>query len=191
MKNCRQAILLGAAVFSIGFVPADLYAVEPEAAPSTSAPVSAAEESNILVVIGSLVKIDRKAAWPRIDMVTTTGESWMLELPNNVSLAWYQGRPQNLDDLKYGQWIKVLYIKVNGKKRVRSVQILPGFRDASGQADASAGPPEETFPKAPEIPSAPILLNSKTPRIPELPTTRTPEAPTIPSIPIIDTSRQR
>lgn len=192
MKAISIALCCSVAALGAAYLSAGECAAQPQSPINTSVPASMIEESDFLVVVGSLIKITRKAAWPRLEMLTAAGETWMLELPSTVTLAWFQGHPQDLDDLKYGQWIKVLYTKAYGKKRVRSVQILPGFRDPSAQGAAGPGgqEPENALPKVPDIPTAPVILNNKSPRIPELPPVKTPEAPSIPEIPTIDTSRQ-
>ncbi|MBI4340708.1 MAG: hypothetical protein HY598_00330 [Candidatus Omnitrophica bacterium] len=157
-----------------------------------SAP-EAALESPVLSVAGTLTRLLRRAAWPRLEMQTDRGESWMLELPPTVTLAWYQGHPTDLDALKPGEGIKVLYTKVRGKKRVKSVQLLAPPGAALGGATAEErGSPFDALPKPPPLP-VPPMVPLKTPTIPAAPavplTGRAPEAPEMPAIPSIDTSR--
>ena len=192
LRRCHPVMIVAIILLapSFGWAAPDDPA-QPQPATSSEAPASS--ESAVLMVTGVLTAINRRAAWPRLEMEVAGGESWMLELPSTVTLAWYEGHPSELDELKPGQWIKVLYTKVGGKKRVKSVQILPGFGTGGGGGQGGGESPN-ALPVAPTLPPAPRLPSSLTPKLstslptpPEIPTAKTPKMPVIPDI---DTSRR-
>lgn len=171
-------------------MPPALWATEPPPPRSStaSAPIAAPaeEEPEQRTVVGSLIRIDRRAEWPRLDLLNVNGDSSMLELPASVTLAWDRDHSVALDEVPAGRWMKVYYVRVGVKKRVKSVQLLPGFRRRASAAGGDDAPHGIQLPASPVIPPAPQIV----PAPPTAPTVGSTAIPTVPQVPSADSTRR-
>ena len=113
-------------------------AMEPKATATSS---TLTPTPQIASAQGSIATLDLTSPSPSVKLDAADGKSWTLALDPKTITVWKSGQLGKPEDLKVGDSVKVRYTEKEGKKWVKSIQVVqaPAPLAASAAPAASTG----------------------------------------------------